>query len=329
MHALMLPTFNGPRSLTWRQTPDPVPGPGEVLIKVRAVATNRADISHTYGRYKPPAGVSPLPGMECSGTIVALGPDQPEDSLWTVGDECCALLNGGGYAQLATAPTRQLFPIPRGVDLVDAAALPEAACVAWSNLVMEGGLRPGHNVLIQGGAGGMGSFAIQLAKALGAGVVATAGKTRTVDLCYELGADVALNYHDEDPKMTLSALGGANVILDIQGASTLGLHLSCVAPFGRIVTIGLQGGKTAELDYGKLMSKKAGIICTSLRARPATGPGSKAEIVRQVTQHVWPLIETGLISPVIERRVPLRSAYDVLQDMEKFETMGKSVLLVE
>lgn len=329
MHALVLPSLNGPRSLTWRECPNPIPGPGEVLVQVRAVATNRADISHTYGRYTPPAGVSPLPGMECSGTIVALGPDQPADSPWRVGDECCALLNGGGYAQLATAPTRQLLPIPDGVSLIDAAALPEAACVAWSNLVMEGGLRPGHNVLIQGGAGGMGSFAIQLAKALGAGVVATAGNDRSVDLCFELGADIALNYNDEDPRMSLQALGGANVILDIQGASSLALHLDCVAPFGRIVTIGLQGGKQAELDYGQLMAKKASLICTSLRARPATGPGSKAEIVRQVTEHVWPLVETGVIRPVIARRVPLRSAYDVLLDMEKFQTMGKAVLLVE
>lgn len=332
MYAHALPVCRGPRSLTWRPVPDPTPGPGEVLLQVVAVAVNRMDLAQTQGRYQPPAGVAPYPGIECSGRIIALGPDQPDDSPWQEGDECCALLNGGGYAELAVAPTRQLLPKPKGVTLVDAAALPEAACVAWSTLVMEGRLAPGNTVLIEGGSGGMGSFAIQLVKALGAGVVAMAGTDQGVNLCWDLGADVALNYHDEDPVLSLGALGGANVIFDLMGASHLAQHIECMAPGGRIVTVSQQGKIDKPVDMGvllpKLMAKRGALITTSMRGRPATGLGSKEEVIRQVTQHVWPLIETGLIGPVIQRRVPIRSAHDVLTDVENRTTLGKSVLRV-
>ncbi len=332
MYAHALPVCRGPRSLTWKHVPDPTPGPGEVLLQVAAVAVNRMDLAQTQGRYQPPAGVAPYPGIECSGRIVALGPDQPEGSPWQVGDECCALLNGGGYAELAIAPTLQLLPIPRGITLVDAAALPEAACVAWSTLVMEGHLTPGNTALIEGGSGGMGSFAIQLAKALDAGVVAMAGTDQGVNLCWDLGADVALNYHDEDPVMSLRALGGANVIFDLMGASHLAQHIESLAPGGRIVTVSLQGKLDNPVDMGvlmpRLMGKRGSIITTSMRSRPATGPGSKAEVIRQVTQHVWPLLATGLIRPVIQRRVPIRSAHDVLTDVQNRTTLGKSILRV-
>lgn len=267
-----------------------------------------------------------------------MGPDQPQGAQnsqgtqWQVGDECCALLNGGGYAEKVVAPTLQLLPIPQGVSLADAAALPEAACVAWSTLVMEGHLSPGQTALIEGGSGGMGSFAIQLCKALGASVVALAGSDQGLNLCWELGADVALNYRDEDPVASLRALGGANVIFDLMGASHLAQHIYCIAAGGRIVTVSLQGKVTKPVDMGilmgKLMAKRGAIITTSMRGRPATGPGSKAEVIRQVRQHVWPLIDTGLIKPVIQRRVPIRSASDVLTDVQNHTTMGKSVLLV-
>lgn len=344
MYAHTLPVSRGPQSLTWRQVPDPTPGPGEVLLQVTAVAVNRMDLAQACGRYVPPAGVAPYPGIECSGRIIAMGPDQPQGAQnsqgtqgsqgtqWQVGDECCALLNGGGYAEKVVAPTLQLLPIPQGGSLADAAALPEAACVAWSTLVMEGHLSPGQTALIEGGSGGMGSFAIQLCKALGASVVALAGSDQGLNLCWELGADVALNYRDEDPIASLRALGGANVIFDLMGASHLAQHIYCIAAGGRIVTVSLQGKVTKPVDMGilmgKLMAKRGAIITTSMRGRPATGPGSKAEVIRQVRQHVWPLIDTGLIKPVIQRRVPIRSASDVLTDVQNHTTMGKSVLLV-
>ncbi|HLZ36587.1 MAG TPA: NAD(P)H-quinone oxidoreductase, partial [Mycobacteriales bacterium] len=305
MFAMTLPTFGGPEVLTWAEVADPKPRAGEVLLDVVATSVNRADIMQRRGFYPPPPGESDVPGLECTGRIAALG-----DGVdgWAVGDEACALLAGGGYAQRVAVPAGQLLPVPLGLDLVTSAALPEVTCTVWSNVFELAGLRPGEAFLVHGGASGVGTMAIQLARAHGAHVFCTAGTPEKLARCRELGAAVAVNYREEDfvARVREETGGrGVDVILDNMGASYLARNVAALAPDGRTVTIGLQGGRRAELDLGLLLAKRGAVHATSLRGRPTA---QKAAIVRAVREHVWPLVERGEVHPVVDRVLPLREA---------------------
>ncbi|WP_405018663.1 NAD(P)H-quinone oxidoreductase [Kitasatospora sp. NBC_00070] len=323
MHAMTIPQPGGPEALVWAEVPDPVPAAGEVLVEITASAVNRADLLQREGRYAPPAGTSPYPGLECSGRIVALGAGV---AGWAVGDQVCALLVGGGYAELVAVPVGQLLPVPEGLSLTEAAALPEVACTVWSNLFMVAHLRPAETVLLHGGASGIGTMAIQLAKAVGARVLVTAGSAEKLARCAELGADVGIDYRKQDFVEEVAAAtggAGADVILDIMGAKYLDRNLDALATNGRLVVIGLQGGVKGELDLSKLLVKRAAVAATTLRARPL---GEKAAIVAAVREHVWPLIEAGVVKPVIDRVLPMTAAADAHRVLEVGEQVGKVLL---
>ncbi|CAM5387645.1 NAD(P)H-quinone oxidoreductase OS=Streptomyces alboniger OX=132473 GN=CP975_18050 PE=4 SV=1 [Streptomyces alboniger] len=324
MHAITIPEPGGPEALVWDEVPDPVPGEGEVLVEVAASAVNRADILQRQGFYDPPPGSSPHPGLECSGRIVEIGPGV---SGWSVGDEVCALLAGGGYAEKVAVPAGQLLPLPKGIDLGQAAALPEVVCTVWSNVFMIAHLRPGETLLVHGGSSGIGTMAIQLAKAVGAKVAVTAGTREKLDRCAELGADVLVNYRDQDfveevRKATDGA--GADVILDNMGAKYLDRNVRALAVNGRLAIIGMQGGIKAELNIAALLTKRAAISATSLRARPL---GEKASIVAAVREHVWPLLDSGQVRPIVDRELPMSDAAAAHRVVEESGHIGK-VLLV-
>ncbi|MFG1805483.1 NAD(P)H-quinone oxidoreductase [Streptomyces sp. NPDC049040] len=321
MRAITIAEPGGPEALVLADVPDPVPGTGEVLVEVVASAVNRADILQRQGFYDPPPGASPYPGLECSGRIAAIGPGV---TGWSVGDEVCALLAGGGYAERVAVPVGQLLPVPEGIDLLTAAALPEVTATVWSNVFQIAHLRPGETLLVHGGSSGIGSMAIQLGKAVGAKVVTTAGSARKLAVCRDLGADVLVNYRDQD---FVEELGGhgADVILDVVGAAYLGRNIDALAVNGRLIVIGMQGGAKGELNLGKLLVKRAAVIATSLRARPVE---EKTAIVAAVREHVWPLIEAGAVRPVVDRAFPLASADDAHRLMESSEHIGKILLTV-
>jgi putative PIG3 family NAD(P)H quinone oxidoreductase len=324
MYAITIPEPGGPEALVWDEVPDPVPGEGEVLVEVVASAVNRADILQRQGNYNPPPGASAYPGLECSGRIVELGPGV---SGWSVGDEVCALLAGGGYAQKVAVPAGQLLPVPEGVDLKQAAALPEVACTVWSNVFMISHLRPGETLLVHGGSSGIGTMAIQLGKSVGAKVAVTAGTKEKLDFCAELGADILVNYRDQDfvAEVRQATDGaGADVILDNMGASYLDRNVRALAVNGRLAIIGMQGGVKGELNVGALLGKRAAISATSLRARPLT---EKAAIVAAVREHVWPLITGGHVRPVVDRELPMAEAAEAQRLVEASAHIGK-VLLV-
>ncbi|MEU0332121.1 NAD(P)H-quinone oxidoreductase [Streptomyces sp. NPDC006193] len=324
MHAITIREPGGPEALVWDEVPDPVPGEGEVLVEVVASAVNRADVLQRQGFYDPPPGSSPYPGLECSGRIAALGPGV---SGWAVGDEVCALLAGGGYAEKVAVPAGQLLPVPEGVDLRQAAALPEVVCTVWSNVFMVAHLRPGETLLVHGGSSGIGTMAIQLAKALGARVAVTAGTKEKLDHCAELGADVLINYREQDFVAEIEQAtdgAGADVILDNMGAKYLDRNVRALAVNGRLAIIGMQGGAKGELNIAALLNKRAAISATSLRARPL---GEKAAIVAAVREHVWPLIAAGRIRPVVDREVPTPQAAEAHRLVEASGHIGK-VLLV-
>lgn len=323
MYAITIPEPGGPEALVWAEVPDPVPGEGEVLVEVAAAAVNRADVLQRQGFYNPPPGASPYPGLECSGRIIALGTGV---SGWSVGDEVCALLSGGGYAQKVAVLTGQLLPVPDGVELTDAAALPEVVCTVWSNVFMVSQLRPGETLLVHGGASGIGTMAIQLGKAVGAKVAVTAGGPEKLARCAELGADILIDYREQDfvdevRKATEGA--GADVILDIMGAKYLERNVQALAVNGRLAVIGLQGGAKGELNLGALLTKRAAVTATSLRGRPAS---EKAAIVAAVREHVWPLISGGRVRPVVDRAVPLADAAEGHRVLEASTHVGKVLL---
>ncbi len=324
MHAVVISEAGGPEVLTWAEVPDPAPpGPGEVLIDVVATAVNRADLLQRQGHYPPPPGSPPYPGLECSGVVAALGPDVEG---WQVGDEVVALLGGGGYAERVLAPAGQVMPRPDGVDLVSAAALPEVTCTVWSNVFMLAGLRHDETLLVHGGASGIGTMAIQLARAAGSRVIVTAGTDAKIARCLELGAQAGINYREEDfvaRTRELTNGRGADVVLDNMGASYLGRNVEVLATNGRVVIVGLQGGTRAELDLGALMAKRAAVLSTSLRIRPAA---EKAAICRSVVDHVWPLVAKGEVRPVVDRVLPLAEAAAAHRVVEASEHVGKVVL---
>jgi putative PIG3 family NAD(P)H quinone oxidoreductase len=322
MRAVIASGTGGPEVLSVGEVADPTPRAGEVLVDVAATAVNRADTLQRMGHYPVPAGSSEIIGLECSGTIAELGPGLEADG-WSVGDEVCALLTGGGYAARVAVPVGQLMPVPAGVSLVDAAALPEVACTVWSNVFMVAGLQPGEKLLVHGGAGGIGTMAIQLGTALSAKVFATAGSAEKLAVCADLGADVTINYRDEDFVEVLKADGGADVILDNMGAKYLARNIDALATSGRLVIIGMQGGTKAELDINALLRKRAAVIATTLRARPAD---EKAAICAEVVEHVWPLVADGVVVPVIHDRLPLEEVATAHRLMEESGHVGKIVL---
>jgi NADPH2:quinone reductase len=311
--------------LSWREVPDVSAGPGEVLVKVAAAGVNRADLLQAAGKYPPPPGASEIIGMEVSGVIADIGSDVAN---WSVGQEVCALLAGGGYAEYVAVPGGQLMPLPDGVDMVDAAGLPEVACTVWSNLVLTAHLGKGQLLLMHGGASGIGSHAIQVARALGVRVAVTAGSAEKLEFCRELGAEITINYRDEDFVARVQEAGGADVIFDIMGASYLDRNIDALATDGQLVIIGMQGGIKGELNIGKLLGKRARVIGTTLRARPVTGPNSKTEIVQAVIGSVWPMIAEGRVRPIIGARLPIQQAGEAHQQLTSSKVTGKVVLTV-
>lgn len=308
----------GPETLVVRERPVPRPGPDEVLVRVLAAGVNRADLLQRRGHYPPPPGAPSWPGLEVAGVVEAAGESVTE---WDVGDEVCALLPGGGYAEMAAVDRRLVLPAPSGVDVVDAAALVESACTVWSNLDAASA-RPGERLLVHGGTGGIGSFAIQLAAALGLEVYATAGSPERVARCREMGATAAWDYTSEDWVAGMRAAGGADVVLDVVGAAYLERNVAALATGGRLVVIGLQGGTRGELDLGALLAKRARVIGTTLRSRPLD---ERAAIVAGVRREVWPLVPER-IRPVVAARLPLADAAQAHRELEAGGVVGKILL---
>ncbi|OBF17109.1 NAD(P)H-quinone oxidoreductase [Mycobacterium sp. ACS4331] len=325
MHAIVAEDAD---SLQWREVADVAPDRGEVLIRVAAAGLNRADLLQAAGKYPPPPGASETLGMEVSGTIAALGDDVTQ---WGIGEPVCALLAGGGYAEYVAVPVEQVMPIPDGVGVVEAAGLPEVTCTVWSNLVMTAGLRPGQLVLVHGGASGVGTNAVQVARELGARVAVTAGSQAKLDLCRELGAEVLINYRDEDFVAQIKeATGGAgaDVILDIMGAAYLDRNLDALATDGQLVVIGMQGGVKGELNIGKLIAKRTRVIGTALRGRPVGGALGKGAIVRSVVESVWPMVSRGAVRPIIGATLPIERAGEAHRLLASGEVSGKVLLTV-
>ncbi|HEY6934203.1 MAG TPA: NAD(P)H-quinone oxidoreductase [Marmoricola sp.] len=320
MRAVTVPEPGGPEALVVADLPDPELGPGEVLLEVVATAVNRADVMQRRGFYPPPPGASEVLGLECAGRVVEVGEGV---SGFSLGDEVCALLAGGGYAEKVVVPAGQVMPRPDGVDLAEAAALPEVACTVWSNVFMVAGLRADERFLVHGGAGGIGTMAIQLAHALGAEVYATAGSAEKLELCRELGAARAIDYHDEDFVAVLQQTGGADVILDNMGAKYLQRNVDALATEGHLVIIGMQGGTKGELDINTLLRKRGAVIATSLRARPVE---DKAAICAAVVEHVWPLVAAGRVRGVVRRRFPLEEVAEAHRLIDSGDNVGKILL---
>ncbi|MGZ4428030.1 MAG: NAD(P)H-quinone oxidoreductase [Nocardioidaceae bacterium] len=320
MRAVIVSEPGGPEVLTVTELPDPTPGENEVVIDLAATAVNRADTMQRMGFYPPPPGASEIPGLECSGTISAVGPGVER---WSVGDEVCALLAGGGYAEKVLVPAGQVMPVPDGLDLVHAGALPECACTVWSNVFMIAGLQPAETLLIHGGGGGIGTLAIQLAKALGAKVLVTAGSEDKLELCRSLGADLAINYKEQDFVEEVKAAGGADVVLDHIGAKYLSQNIDVLNTEGRLVIIGTMGGAKAELNIGALLRKRGAVIATTLRARPEA---EKAAICASVVENVWPLVASGTVRTIVHKTLPLDQAGEAHRIMEESSHSGKIVL---
>ena len=324
MRAVIITQPGGPEVLRLEEVPDPVPGPGEVLVAVAAAGLNRADVLQRQGHYPPPPGSPPYPGMECSGRIIELG---PEVAGWQVGDEVCALLGGGAYAEKVAVPQGQLLPVPQGVSLVDAAALPEATCTIQGTVYQMAHLAAGETFLVHGGAGGIGTFAIQIANAEGCTVACTAGSPEKLARCRELGADLAISYRDEDftaAVLEFTGWHGADVILDIMGAPYLARNLDALATWGRLVGIATRGGSRAEVDLGLLMLKRATIVAATLRTRTVA---EKAEVVAATREHIWPLISAGKVVPVIHAILPMSEAAEAHRLLDDGSHIGKILLV--
>ena len=325
MHAIVAESGT---DLAWREVPDVVAAEGEVVVDVVTAGINRADLLQAAGHYPPPPGASATIGLEVSGRVSALGPGV---TSWSVGQPVCALLSGGGYAERVAVPAGQVMPVPDGVGLHEAAALPEVACTVWSNLGMTAHLAAKQTVLFHGGASGIGTHGIQVAHALGCRVAVTAGSADKLALCRELGADVTISYRDEDFVERIRAEtdgAGADVILDLMGAAYLDRNLDALAPDGRLVVIGFQGGVKAELNLGKLMAKRAGVISTALRSRPVDGPSGKSSVVAQVVAGVWPMIADGRVRPIIGAELPIERAAEAHRLLSSGEAHGKVLLRV-
>ncbi|HSP37473.1 MAG TPA: NAD(P)H-quinone oxidoreductase [Frankiaceae bacterium] len=328
MHAVTLSSFGNVDVLRWSEVPDPgQPGEGEVLLETVASAVNRADLLQRQGHYPPPRGASDILGLECSGRVAAVGPGVDG---WSVGDEVCALLAGGGYASAVLVPAGQLMPVPDGIELITAAGLPEVACTVYSNLFMTAGLADGDTVLLHGGSSGIGTMAIQMVRALrpSARICVTAGSDQKLQRCAELGADVLVNYREQDfvEQVRLATDGrGADVVLDNMGAKYLERNIDVLAPDGRVVVIGMQGGSKAEINLGALLPKRGTVTAKSLRGRP---PEQKAEICAAVVREVWPAVADGRIRPIIDRVLPMSDPSEAHSVVESSTHIGKVLLAV-
>ncbi|MGQ7295865.1 NAD(P)H-quinone oxidoreductase [Quadrisphaera sp. KR29] len=342
MRAVLVASPGGPEVLELAEVPDPEPGPGEVLLDVVASGVNRADLMQRQGLYPPPPGASEVLGLEVSGVVAALGDGVEDASELRVGDEVCALLAGGGCAERAVVPAGQVMPVPAGVDLVDAAALPEVAATVWSTVFMGAGLRPGEVLLVHGGGSGVGTMAVQLARQAGAVVAVTAGSERKLRACAELGATVLVDYTRSDfVEEVRAATGGrgADVVLDVVGGPYLERNLRVLALGGRLVHLGMQGGRRGEVDLGLLTSRRLSMLGSTLRARPVDGPDGKAAICASVVEHVWPLVAEGEVRPVVSERVvvprspsagePVDAVRRAHADLEAGAHVGKVLLVWE
>jgi putative PIG3 family NAD(P)H quinone oxidoreductase len=324
VRAVVITAPGGPEVLNLEEVPDPVPGEGEVVVEVAAAGVNPADVMQRQGFYPPPPGASAYPGLECSGRIAAVGPGV---SGWREGDSVCALMAGGGYAERVAVPAGQLLPIPSGVSLIDAAALPEVACTVNASVFGQARLAPGEVLLVHGGSGGIGTMAIQLAKARGAVVACTAGTPAKLERCRELGADLAISYRDDDfvtAVRDFTGGRGADVILDIIGAPYLARNIEALATNGRLLQISTREGVRAEVDLGVLMRKRISIFASTLRARPVA---EKAVIVADVRDQVWPLVAAGHVVPVVDRTLPLAEAAQAQLLLENGTHVGKILLV--
>ncbi|GJF02276.1 NAD(P)H quinone oxidoreductase [Pseudonocardia sp. D17] len=327
MYAITMREPGGPELMEWTEVPDPQAGPGEVVVDVVAAGVNRADVMQRQGNYPPPPGASDIIGLECSGRISQVG----EGVVGLgIGDEVCALLSGGGYAEKVAVPATQVLPLPSGVDLTTAAGLPEVACTVWSNVVDAAGLTSGETFLVQGGSSGIGTHAIQVAKALGARVAATAGAPDRLERCRELGADIVIDYHDDVAEALLAATDGhgADVILDNMGAKGLANNVTALATDGRLMVIGLQGGVKGELNLAALLTKRASVTALGLRGRPLDGPKGKARVVAGVREQVWPMVADGRVRPVVHATVPMREAGEAHRTLEAGGVVGKLLLTI-
>ncbi|MFB9776853.1 NAD(P)H-quinone oxidoreductase [Brevibacterium otitidis] len=338
MRAMTIPQPGGPEALVLADDVEaPVPGPDSVLVRVDTAGINRADILQRQGHYDPPAGATRIPGLEVSGTIESVGSAVTD---WQPGDRVAALLTGGGYAEFVDVPAGQLLPVPDDFDLTAAAALPEVMSTVYSNVVMEAGLRAGEWLLVHGGGSGIGTCAIQLARALGARVAVTVGSERKAAFCRELGADAVINYREEDFVSRIREITaadpapgpagepgtpGANVILDLIGAKYLERNIKALANDGRLVIIGMQGGVKAEINLARLLTGRKHVLGTTLRARP---DAQKAQIGAAVREHVWPLVLDGTIRPVIHDTIPLAEAGRGQSMLEDGDSIGKVLLRV-
>ncbi|TWD80793.1 putative PIG3 family NAD(P)H quinone oxidoreductase [Kribbella amoyensis] len=323
MRAVVCEGAGGVEVLTVGEIEDPAAGAGEVVIEVVAAGVNRADLLQRQGFYPPPPGAPGTIGLEVSGRIAEVGPDVDG---WKVGDECCALLAGGGYAEKVLVPAAQVMPVPEGVDLVSAAALPEVVATVWSNVFMTAQLKEGETLLVHGGSSGIGTMAIQLAVAHGARALCTVGNTEKMDFCTRLGADVAINYKEAEWASVVkeaTAGAGADVILDIMGAKYLTDNVKSLAFDGRLVVIGMQGGTKGELDLGRLMSRRGSITGTGLRFRSVE---DKGRILTDVVGHVWPLIEAKKVRPIVHSTFALAEVARAHETLEQSAQIGKVLL---
>lgn len=326
MLAIEIREPGGPEVLVPAERPRPSPGPGDVLIKVAAAGVNRPDVMQRRGQYPPPPGASDIPGLEVAGTIEALGAEVTD---WRVGDRVCALVSGGGYAEYCVAPAPQCLPVPDSMSLFDAAAIPETFFTVWTNVFERGRLQRGESLLVHGGSSGIGTTAIQLGRAFGARVFATAGTAEKCAACEQLGADRAVNYRDTDFVAAVREANGGrgvDVILDIVGGDYVARNIDLLAMDGRLVQIAVQGGAKAQINMVPILQRRLTITGSALRPRSVPEKGA---IARGLRQHVWPLVESGTVRPVVFRQFPLRDAAAAHRVMESGEHIGKLVLAVE
>ena len=325
MLAIEVAEPGGPDVLTSTDRPTPSPGSGEVLIEVAAAGVNRPDVMQREGKYPPPPGASDIPGLEVAGTVVALGEDVTE---WRIGDEVCALVPGGGYAEYCTAAASVCLPVPTGVDVVAAAGMPETFFTVWTNVFERGGLKAGERLLVHGGTSGIGTTAIQMAVAFGARVFATAGSTEKCAACEQLGAERAINYRTEDFTDVIANLtngAGVDVVLDMVGGEYTPRNISILATDGRLVQIALLGGATTTINLIPVMQRRLTVTGSTLRPRSVA---EKAAIARAMRQRVWPLVEQGRIRPVVHGTFPIRQAAEAHRVLDAGAHIGKLILLV-
>ncbi len=320
MRAITITEYGEPAVLRLAEQPDPRPGPGEVLIDVAATSVNRADLLQRQGHYAAPPGTSEIIGLECAGTVAEFG-----DGVTglAIGEQVCALLAGGGYAERVAVPVGQVMPLPPGVDVITAGGVPEVACTVWSTVVRHAGLAAGELLLVHGGSGGIGTHAIQVGRALGAQVATTAAAAR-LPRCAELGAQILIDYREQDFAEQLN--GRVDVILDNMGARYLSRNLAALAPDGRLVVIGFQGGTTAELDLAALLPKRASVAAIGLRARPVSGPAGKTAICADLVARLWPMFGDGRVKPIVHATLPLAQAAQAHQILEAGGAVGKVLI---